>query len=101
MEQATGEVDIIFEVSNGLRNDSATPSAPCTLGIPVGTGVMVTQQDTEFLAEGHAPTAGTVQNLHRALMGGIPMLQNTGVGGNGMGEEKSPAAVPPAATAEG
>ena len=79
VEEATGEVNAIFGGSSVLGNDSAPPLAPHRLGIPGGAGVMMTQQDTAFPAEGNAPTAGTAQNLHRMLMGGTPMLHNTGV----------------------
>ena len=74
MEQATGEVDIIFKGGNGWVNDSTSMSSPRTLWIPGGAGATMTEQDTAFPAEGHAPTAGTSKNLYRALMGGTPML---------------------------
>ena len=94
MEQATGEVDTIFGVGNGWVNDSAPLSDPHTLRIPGGAAVTITQQETTFLADGHALMERTAQNLHRALMGGTPMLHNTGVGGNVMGGTTGPVAVP-------
>ena len=57
------------------------PSDPQTLGIPDGAAVTIIQQETTFPVESHAPTSGTEQNLHRAMMGGTTTLQNTGVGG--------------------
>ena len=72
-----------------------------SLKVPGGAGVRMTQQDTAFPAEGHALATGTAQNLHRALMGGNPMLHNTGVVGNGIGETTSPVAAPPLATVAG
>ena len=95
MEQATEEVNTIFGGVNGRGNDIAPPSAPHTLGIPCGSGLIMTQQVTMFPVEVHAPTAGTTaQNLHRALMGGTPMIHNTGVGGNVMGGAIGTAAAP-------
>ena len=97
--EETGEVDTILRCSNSWGNDSAPPSAQHTLGIPGGDGLAMTQQAMTFTAEGHAPTAGTkVQNLHMALMGGTPMLYNTGVGGNGMREVTGTVAAPLAET---
>ena len=85
VDHTTGELDIIFGGSNGWGNDSAPPSAPHILGIPGGAGVTMKQQNTEFLMEGYAPATGTAQNLHREIMGGTTMLQNTRLGGNIMG----------------
>ena len=69
MEQATGEVETIFVGGNGRDNESAPPSAPRKLGIPVGAAVMIVQQATTLPAGGNAPMAGTSsQNLYRALM---------------------------------
>ena len=59
VEEATGEVYIIFEGGNNWGNNSAPLSAPHTLGIPGGDGVTMTQHDTAFPEEGHAPTLGT------------------------------------------
>ena len=86
VEQATGEVYTIFGGGNIWGKDSATPSVPHKLGSPGGAVVTMTKQATTFPAEGHAPTARTTaQNLHKALMGDIPMLNNTEVGVNVMG----------------
>ena len=98
MDQTTGEVDTIFGGGNSWGNNSALPLAPHMLGIPGGSRVTTIQQAKIFPAEGHAPMSGTEQNLHRAMMGVTPTLQNTGVGGNGMGGTTSPEAAPPAAT---
>ena len=55
VEQATGEVNIIFKGSNGWVNDSAPMSAPHMLGIPGGTAVMITQQATKLPVGVNAP----------------------------------------------
>ena len=101
VDQTTGEVDTIFGGGNGWGKDSALPLAPHMLGIHGGSGVSMIQQATTFPAEGHAPMSETEKNLHRSMMGGNPTLQNTGVGGNGMGGMTSPEAAPPAATEAG
>ena len=101
VEQTTGEVNTIFSGSNGWVNDSAPSSAPYTLRITGGTGAAMAQQATPFLEEGHAPTSGTAQKLHRDLTGGTPTLQNTRVEGNGVGVTNGPETAPPATTSEG
>ena len=86
MEQATGEVEKIFWGGNVWGNNSAPPLAPCTLGIPRGAAVIITQQVTTLPAGGNAPMTGkTAHNLHGALMGVNPTLNNTVLGSNVMG----------------
>ena len=69
VEQATGEVKTIFGGGNGWGNKSAPPLALCTLGIPRGAVMMITQQATTLPARGNAPMAGTTAyNIHRVLM---------------------------------
>ena len=82
-----------------MGNNSAPPLAPHMLGIPGGSRVTTIQQAKIFPAEGHAPMSGTEQNLHRAMMGGTPTLQNAGLVGNLMGGLTSIKAAPLAATA--
>ena len=56
------------------------------MGIPGGAAGRFTKQTTMLPAEGNTPSAGKKsQALHRVLMGGNLMLQNTLGGGNGMG----------------
>ena len=95
MDQATGEVNTIFRGGNIWGNNNLPPSPPHTLGITGGNAVTMTQQATAFMSGGNAPTSGTSsQNLHKELMGGTPMLQNTGAGGNIMGGTTGVTAAP-------
>ena len=101
MEQTKGEVNTIFSGGNGWVNDSAPLSAPYMLRIIGGTWAAIAQQATTFLEEGHAPTSGIAQKLHRDLTGGTPTLHNTRVEGNGVGVTNGPETAPPATTLEG
>ena len=75
VEQATVEVNTIFWGGNGCGNYSVLPPAQRMLEIPGGTTMTMTQQAKKFPVGGNAPTSGiTAKNLHRALMGGTPML---------------------------
>ena len=98
VEQATGEVETIFEGGNSWGNKSAPPLDPQTLGIPGGAALMITQQARTLPEGGNAPMAETTsQNLHRALMEVNTTLHNTVVRGNGMGGATGTAAAPPSA----
>ena len=54
-----GEADTIVGERNGWGNKSTTPSAPCTLGIPGGADVMMTQHATTLTVGGNAHMEGT------------------------------------------
>ena len=70
---------------HGWGNENAPILSPHTLVIPVGAAGRLTKKATMLLAEGNAPRSGTTaQELHRVLMGGKRVIQNTVGGGNGM-----------------
>ena len=65
------------------------------MGIHRGAAGRFTKQATTLPAEGNTPSAGTkAQALHRVLIGGKPILQNTVQGGNGMGGGTGTTAAP-------
>ena len=73
---------------HGWGKENVPTSAPRMLGIPRGPAGRLKKQANKFPAEGNAPRAGTTaQELHRVLMGGHPMLQNS-VGGGAEWEER-------------
>ena len=72
------------------------------LGIPEGVAGRFTKQDTKLIEEVNTPIAGKkLQALHRVLMGGNPMLNNTVRGGNGMGGGTGTTAAPTAGQQQG
>ena len=67
-----------------------------------GAAGRLTKQATTLPEEGNAPRAGTTaQELHRVMMGGNRMLQNSVRGGNGMGGATETTAAPTAKQQQG
>ena len=62
--------------SHGWENENVPTLAPSRLKIHGGMTGRFTKQATMLPVEGNTPSAGTkVQELHKVLMGGNPMLQ--------------------------
>ena len=88
--------------SQGWENENAPTSAPSTLGINGRAAEIFIKQATTLPAEGNTPSAGTkAQALHRVLMGGNPILQDTVGGSNGMGRGTGTMAAPTAGRHQG
>ena len=88
--------------SHGWGNENAPTSAPSMLGIHGGAAGRFTKKATTLPAEVNTPSAGTKeQALHRVLMGGNPILQNTVGGGNGMGRRTGTTEAPTAGHQQG
>ena len=69
--------------SHGWGNENALTLSPSTLGIYGGAEGRFTKQATTLPTEGNTTSSGKKpQELHRVLIGGNPMLQNTARGGN-------------------
>ena len=67
--------------NQGWENENTPTSAPSMLGIHRGAAGRFTKQATTLPEEGNTPNAGTkARALHRLLMGGNHILQNT-IGG--------------------
>ena len=99
VDQATGEANTIFGGGNVWVNYSVPPSAVRRLGVSSGAAPTTTQQATTFSEGVNATNAGTkASSLYWVLMGGTTMLQNAGVGYNGVRGAAATAETPTAAT---
>ena len=88
--------------SHGGGKKNAPTLAPSTLGIHGGAAGIFTKQTTTLPAEGNTPSSGKKsQAIHRLLMGGNPVLQNTVGGGNGMGVGTGTTSAPAAGQQQG